>query len=68
MQIIKIVIGFAGALLIKEGLKTLLGSNVYADIFRYICIMLWTMLAMPLIIRRFLTLKGDETHFLHTDS
>lgn len=68
MQIIKLVIGFTGALLIKEGLKVLLGSNVYADIFRYICIMLWTMLAMPLIIRRFLTLKGDETHFLHTDS
>ena len=64
MQIIKVIIGFAGALLIKEGLKVLLGSNVCADIFRYICIMLWTMLAMPLIIRRFLTLKEEDPQVL----
>lgn len=53
MHLIKIVIGVAGVMLIRTGIKTLFGSNPIADLCRYFLMMCWAMLAMPLIIKKF---------------
>lgn len=56
-QILKIVIGLAGVLLIKEGIKygfnALIGPSFFTDIFRYFLMMFWAMLGMPLIIKKY---------------
>ena len=54
-QVIKFLLGLGGVLLLKSGLKILLGTSVYANMFRYFAIMIWAMLIMPLIIRKFFT-------------
>ena len=53
MQLLKIVIGVAGVMLIRTGIKTFFGSNPIADFCRYFLMLSWAMLAMPLIIKRF---------------
>lgn len=52
-QILKFIIGLAGALLLKESIKHIFGVNFLTDTIRYFCVILWTMLVMPLIIKKF---------------
>ena len=59
-QILKFIIGVSGALLFKEGLKFLLGQSIFVGAFRYFVVMLWAMLAMPLIIKKFFTTPEKE--------
>ena len=55
-QLLKIVIGVAGVLILKEGVKHLcnaiLGQSLFTDFFRYFLLLFWTMLGMPLIIKK----------------
>lgn len=53
LQILKFMIGIAGVLLLKEGIKHIFGVNMMADTLRYFFVMCWAMLGMPLIIKRF---------------
>ena len=56
-QLLKLLIGVAGALLIKEGIKysfnALFGPSFFTDVFRYFLLMTWAMIGMPLIIKKF---------------
>lgn len=52
-QLVKFFLGISGVLLLKSGLKVVIGTSVYANMFRYFAIIIWAMLLMPLIIRRF---------------
>lgn len=57
MQLLKLLIGIAGALLIKEGIKysfnALFGPNFFTDVFRYFLLMTWAMIGMPLLIKKY---------------
>lgn len=57
IQVLKFLIGLGGALLLKEGIKHLCGVNFFTDTFRYFVVMLWVMLVMPLLIKKFFTAK-----------
>ena len=56
-QIIKFVLGFAGVMIIKEGLKLVIGVNLVADTVRYFLMLLWIIALYPLIIKRFFAVE-----------
>ncbi|MCL2155656.1 MAG: hypothetical protein FWH53_08335, partial [Leptospirales bacterium] len=56
-QIIKFVLGFAGVMVIKEGLKLVLGVNLVTDTVRYFLMLLWIIALYPLIIKRFFAVE-----------
>jgi len=56
-QVIKFVLGFAGVMAIKEGLKLVIGVNLVADTVRYFLMILWIIALYPLIIKRFFEVK-----------
>ena len=66
MQAVKLLIGIAGVLILKEGIKhsfnALFGPNFFTDVFRYFVIMLWAMLGMPLIIKKFFQPAEGDNH------
>ena len=49
----KVVLGLAGALVIKSGLKLLLGNTMISNTIRYAIVVLWIAVAYPLIIKKF---------------
>lgn len=53
LQILKVVLGLAGALVIKSGLKLLLGNTMISNTIRYAIVVLWIAVAYPLIIKKF---------------
>jgi len=53
MQIVKFIIGIAGLLAFKEGLKLIIGTGLVVDTIRYFLTILWIVLIFPLIIKRF---------------
>lgn len=53
MQILKVVLGLAGALVIKSGLKLVLGDTMICNTIRYAFVVLWIAVAFPLIIKKF---------------
>lgn len=53
LQFIKFIIGIAGVLLIKEGLKLIIGTGLVVDTVRYFLILIWMTVGFPLIIKRF---------------
>ena len=52
-QAIKFVIGFAGVMILKEGLKLVIGVSPVADVIRYFLFVFWVFAPYPLIIKRF---------------
>ena len=54
-QTIKFVLGIAGVLAIKEGLKIVTGTGLAADTIRYFLMLMWMTVVFPLIIKRFFT-------------
>ena len=56
-QLVKFVIGLAGALALQEGLKPIIGTSAVAGAVRYALVMLWIFLLYPLIIKRFFQSK-----------
>ena len=59
-QVLKFVLGIAGVLLIKEGLKLVLGDSLAVDTVRYFLIVIWVTVLFPLIIRRFFETKAGQ--------
>jgi len=55
LQIIKVVLGIAGVLAIKEGLKLIIGTGLVVDTIRYFLMLIWVTVFFPLIIKRFFT-------------
>lgn len=55
VQIMKIILGVLGAILIKVGLKYIIGSSTTADIFRYIVLVLWVCAIYPAVIKKYFT-------------
>lgn len=51
MQIVKFIAGMGGALIIKEGLKMIIGTSLVADSVRYMLLVLWVIAFFPLIIK-----------------
>ena len=51
-QIIKYIMGFAGVLAIKEGLKLIVGTGFAADTVRYLIMLIWVTVIFPIIIKR----------------
>lgn len=56
-QIIKFVLGFIGVLVIKEGLKLVVGTGLVVDTVRYFLMIMWVTVFFPLIIKRFFAVK-----------
>lgn len=52
LQILKVVIGLAGALIIKSGLKLILGNTMLSNTVRYLFVILWIAVGFPLIIKK----------------
>lgn len=52
VQILKVVAGLAGALVIKSGLKLILGNTMISNTVRYFFVILWIAVAFPLIIKK----------------
>lgn len=50
-QAVKLLLGAAGALLLKSGLKSLLGDSIPADLIRYFLLVIWVMILYPLVIK-----------------
>ena len=55
MQVLKLILGLAGILAIKEGMKLIIGVGLAAGIVRYILVLAWITVFFPLIIKRFFT-------------
>jgi undecaprenyl-diphosphatase len=53
LQIVKFVLGLAGVLIIKEGLKLIIGTGLVVDTVRYFLMLAWVTVFFPLIIRKF---------------
>jgi len=60
LQILKLVIGIAGAFVIKEGLALLFGGGLAVDMLRYFLALLWVTALFPLIIKRFFALPPAQ--------
>ena len=56
-QIIKFVLGFAGVMAVKEGLKLVIGISPVADTMRYFLMTFWIIALYPLIIKRFFAVE-----------
>ena len=56
-QIVKLVVGLAGLLLFKTGLKYVIGTTIVAHTVRYFVIVLWVIALYPLIIKSFFKRK-----------
>ncbi|MCL2069217.1 MAG: phosphatase PAP2 family protein [Oscillospiraceae bacterium] len=52
-QGIKFILGFAGVLILQEGLKPILGGGLAADAVRYFMMVFWMIALYPLILKRF---------------
>jgi len=52
-NVIKFSLGFAGLLVIKEGLKLVIGTALISDMVRYLLMLTWVTVLFPLIIKRF---------------
>ena len=52
-QVVKLVLGIAGVLIIKEGLKLVIGVGLVVDTVRYFLMLMWVTVFFPLIIKRF---------------
>jgi len=64
-QIIKLIAGIAGVLVIQNGLKEVFklmfgADNLAADMIRYFLMLTWVTLFYPLIIKRFFQLKEND--------
>jgi membrane-associated phospholipid phosphatase len=51
-QAVKLVLGVAGLLLIKEGVKAAVGTGPVIDTLRYFTMLIWVTVCFPLIIKR----------------
>jgi len=56
-QVVKFVLGIAGVLAIKEGLKLIIGTGLIFDTVRYFLMIMWVTVFFPLIIKQFFSLK-----------
>ena len=61
MQAVKLLLGLAGILVIKEGLKLIIGTSLIADTIRYFLMPIWLAIGYPLIIKRYLALVPCNT-------
>lgn len=52
-QAVKLLVGLIGALVIKSGLKVLLGETLLIDSIRYFLLVLWVTVLYPLLLVRF---------------
>ncbi len=52
IQLVKFVLGIAGLLALKSGLKLLIGTSMAADTIRYAVIVLWALVLFPLLIKK----------------
>ena len=59
MQILKLVVGVALAILIKDVPKKLFPDNMAADTLRYFLAVVWVLVLYPLIIKKFFAVKKD---------
>ena len=63
LQFAKLVLGIAGVLAIKEGLKLIIGTGLITDTVRYFLMLLWVTALYPLIIKRILPrIDRSEKH------
>ena len=60
-QILKAVIGAGGILLLRSGIKAVFGTSLTVDTLRYFFMMIWAMIVMPVIIKRFFNKKPVDT-------
>ena len=58
MQILKLLLGLAGIIVIKEGIKLVMGIGLVIDTIRYFMMPIWLTVAYPLIIKRFFRLQN----------
>ncbi len=56
----KCLLGLAGLLALKEGLKPLLGASPAASALRYFIVILWATALFPLLIKRFFAPKAND--------
>ena len=60
-QACKFILGILGALIIKSGLKLIIGTSVAADTVRYFIVIVWIMFLFPLLIKKYFSgSKGDN--------
>lgn len=61
LQCVKFLIGIAGVLIIKEGLKLVIGTGLAVDTLRYFLMLTWISVFFPLIIKRFFGEKSQTS-------
>ena len=59
LQILKYILGFAGVMIIKEGMKLVVGTGLVVDTIRYFLMLMWVATGYPLIIKRFFKVKAQ---------
>ncbi len=61
-QILKLLIGFSGLLIIKSGIKMILPAVILSDFLRYFILGLWLTVGAPALFKRFIsnTIKEDN--------
>ncbi|MFA9375491.1 MAG: phosphatase PAP2 family protein [Lachnotalea sp.] len=58
MQIVKLLLGLLVAVIIKSGLKLILGTSLTADTLRYFILVCWIMILYPIIIVKMIYRKN----------
>lgn len=54
IEILKFIIGIAGALILKEGIKIIFGQSIAVNIIRYIIVVIWIVAGYPAIFKKVL--------------
>lgn len=54
VEILKFIVGIAGALLLKEGIKIIFGQSIAVNIIRYIIVVIWIVAGYPAIFKKIL--------------
>ena len=61
MQVIKFILGVAGALILKSGLKLIAPSNLILDFTRYFLTVIWVLVIYPYLFTRVLSEKKNKS-------
>lgn len=61
MQVVKLVIGLAITVLLKEGFAVILGESIVGKGIQYFLLVLWIMIGYPCIIKKFMSKRSEHT-------
>ena len=64
MHILKVVLGLAGVVILRSGIKAVFGTSLAVDTLRYVIIIFWVLAIWPLVIKKFFSVSPEQTEIV----